>query len=159
MKAILRIMAVIFIYWGVTSLFSSPAEYENKLQTYKPTMGHVVYWDVVSVESDNKHIDGMASHRPTVSYTVNGRQYTVTSSVAFPGNPDQLVGVTTIYYNPANPQEAEVQQYFDHKKDIKEIDGIFSMPKAFILAFIGVMLFLYSNSESLKEHKVELSKR
>ncbi|BBM84636.1 DUF3592 domain-containing protein [Candidatus Uabimicrobium amorphum] len=159
MQTALRIMAVIFIYWGVTSLFSSPAEFENKLDTYKPVIGHILHWEVVYIESDNKRIDGMSSHRPTVSYIVDGQQYTVKSSIAFPGNPDQMTGVTTVYYNPTNPQEAEVQQYFDQKKDNKEIDDLFSMPKAFILAMIGIGLFLFSNSQTFKEHKVELSKR
>lgn len=137
--AISLIAGVFFLFFGV----KGSVEWNNRTKNYKETVGYYVSYRVYTTDKYKpvrKHtfrIYNQNSYQLTYSYTVDGKEYTVSTDYGVGNLPNQ--GSTKkILYNPNDPEEAVVKGTNSNSIMIG-VGVIFTVvPLFFIFAFLVI---------------------
>ena len=91
------VIGVVMLYFGISGVY----KLNNKTKNFKETTGYFTDYTIYSVDRDG------ATYKLIYSYTVDGKQYTISSDLGTGIIPNK--GSTkTIKYNPNNPRNAVI---------------------------------------------------
>ena len=137
--AISLVVGVFLLFFGV----KGSVEWNNRTKNYEETVGYYVSYRIYTTDKYKpvrKHtfrIYNQNSYQLTYSYTVDGKEYTVSTDYGVGNLPDQ--GSTKkILYNPNDPEEAVVKGTNSNSIMIG-VGVIFTVvPLFFIFAFLAI---------------------
>ena len=93
------VIGIVLTVYGIVQL----KEYNTQMDTYVPTTGIVVNYEKRTSSSNDINSD--TTYAIIVEYTVEGRNYTVTSSVSST-SPEKIGTEIELRYNPDKPEDA-----------------------------------------------------